>query len=217
MILEFCAENYTDIPKAIQAGASRVELCDNLAVGGTTPSLAVIQKSVTYAQAHQIQTAVMVRPRGGNFVYDETEFDMMQQDLQFIIEFGAEAAVFGCLAENHFIHEEQTKTLIEICQQAGIDSVFHMAFDLIPKNQQLDQLDLLIKLGCTRLLTRGTKSGSALDHLDWLDQLIDHADGRIEILVGGGITHADIDHLQHRLKTDQFHGTKIVPFDSVPD
>ena len=82
MNLEFCAENFTDIPKAIQQGATRIELCDNLAADGTTPSYAVINHAVKYANQHHVTVMTIIRPRGGNFVYTEDEFEIMKKDLQ---------------------------------------------------------------------------------------------------------------------------------------
>lgn len=81
MIKEFCAENFTDIPTAIQNGATRIELCDNLAVGGTTPSTGVIEETITYASEHSIPVMTIIRPRGGNFVYNDIELKIMHTDL----------------------------------------------------------------------------------------------------------------------------------------
>ena len=79
-LYEFCAENITLLEKAFQAGARRVELCDNLAVGGTTPSYAVIKEAVKLAKDYQAKVIVMIRPRGGDFVYSEQELDIMLED-----------------------------------------------------------------------------------------------------------------------------------------
>lgn len=209
MILEFCAENFTNVPKAIEQGAQRVELCDNLAVGGTTPSYAVIHHTVRYAHNHGATVVAMVRPRGGNFVYDTNEFEMMKQDLEIIKSLQADGVVFGCLTEAGRIQREQTKTLLEISD--GLETTFHMAFDAIPKEAQKEELDWLIEQGVTRILTHGGRGGSIFDHVDWLKELIDYAAGRIQILIGGGVTHENVTELAGKLPTNQFHGTKIVP------
>lgn len=81
MIKEFCAENFTNIPAAIHAGAKRIELCDNLAVGGTTPSTGVIEETLSYAGEKNIPVMTMIRPRGGDFIYNDTELKIMHTDL----------------------------------------------------------------------------------------------------------------------------------------
>lgn len=210
MILEFCAENLTHIEKAFRAGAHRIELCDNLAEGGTTPSLAVTEQSVIIAKAYEGQIAVMIRPRGGNFVYSDMEFQLMKNDLSYAIESDVDAAVFGCLTESGQIHKQQIAELSAMCKEAGIESVFHMAFDQIPQENQVDSLDILKSMDITRLLTRGAKTGPAIDHLDWLNQLIDAGTPDLEILVGGGVTADQLPELSKQLATDQFHGTQVV-------
>lgn len=209
MLLEFCAENFTKIPEAIESGANRIELCDNLAVGGTTPSYAVINQAVTYAHNHGVTVVTMVRPRGGSFVYNEIEFDMMLQDLEGIKSLQSDGAVFGCLTEENRINRQQTKMLIE--KSEGLETIFHMAFDQIPKEFQKDELEWLVEQGVTRILTRGGLEGPAFDHVDWLEEIIDYADNRIQILIGGGVTHENVEELAQHLGTNQFHGTKIVP------
>lgn len=210
MILEFCAENFTKVPEAIELGADRIELCDNLAVGGTTPSYAVIYQTVTYAHNHGATVVTMVRPRGGNFVYDQTEFDMMVQDVEIIKSLQADGVVFGCLTEENRINREQTKRLIE--KSEGLEKVFHMAFDQIPKELQKEEMDWLVDQGVTRILTHGGLGGPISDHIDWLKELIEHASDRIQILVGGGVTYDNVNQLAEHLQTNQFHGTRIVSF-----
>lgn len=210
MILEYCAENFTKIPKAIEQGAQRIELCDNLAAGGTTPSYAVIHQAVQYAHIHGVTVVTMVRPRGGDFVYDETEFEMMKHDLEIMKTLQSDGSVFGCLTEEGRIQRDQTKTLIKISE--GMETTFHMAFDTIPKEFQKEEMDWLVEQGVTRILTHGGIGGDIFDHVEWLQELIKHADGRIQILVGGGVTHENVQALADVLPTTQFHGTKIVPF-----
>ena len=114
MLLEFCAENFTKVPEAIQLGATRIELCDNLAEGGTTPSYAVIEQTVKYVNNHGASVVTMVRPRGGDFVYSDVEFEMMKKDLLIIKELGSHGLVFGVLTKDNRIDRERTKELIEL-------------------------------------------------------------------------------------------------------
>ncbi len=210
MLLEFCAENFTKVPEAIQLGATRIELCDNLAEGGTTPSYAVIEQTVKYVNNHGASVVTMVRPRGGDFVYSDVEFEMMKKDLLIIKELGSHGLVFGVLTKDNRIDRERTKELIELSGDS--QTTFHMAFDEIPKNNQKEELQWLIEQGVTRILTHGGLGGSVYDHIDWLTELIQFANGRIEILVGGGVTYENWEDLAKRISTDQFHGTKIVKF-----
>lgn len=210
MLLEFAAENFTDIPKAIELGVGRIELCDNLAAGGTTPSYAVIEHSLAYAKKHQVPTAIILRPRGGNFVYSADEFEMIKKEMIVAKLFEAEGVVFGCLTTEGRINRPQITELLAMKGQ--METVFHMAFDFIQREHQKEELDWLVQQGFTRILTRGGQVGSASDHIEWLQELIAYADGRIEIIVGGGVTHENYQELANVLKTDQFHGTKIVDF-----
>ena len=114
MILEFCSENFTNIPKAIEQGATRIELCDNLAVGGTTPSYAVIEQAVQYAHEHDATVMTILRPRGGNFVFTPAEFNIMKKDLEVIKQLNSDGVVLGALTDDSRIDRAQTK---ELCKQ----------------------------------------------------------------------------------------------------
>lgn len=96
MLYEFCAENFERVPAAIEAGAGRIELCDNLAVGGTTPSAGVISATVSYAHEHDARVMCMIRPRGGDFHYNQDELHMMEMDLGLAVSAGVDGLVFGC-------------------------------------------------------------------------------------------------------------------------
>ncbi|MDN6161391.1 MAG: copper homeostasis protein CutC [Atopostipes sp.] len=208
MILEFAAENFTKIPEAIELGIDRIELCDNLAEGGTTPSYAVIEHTLEYAKRHDVETAIILRPRGGDFVYTDDEFEIIKKEMIVAKLFEAEAVVLGCLTEEGRIDREKITELMSM--KGNMDTVFHMAFDRINKENQKEELDWIVEQGFTRILTRGNESGNAEDHLEWLKEIIDYADGRIEILVGGGVTHKNYKELAKVLNTDQYHGTRIV-------
>jgi copper homeostasis protein len=208
MILEFCAENFTKVPVAIAQGAQRIELCDNLAESGTTPSYAVIEQTIKYAHAHQATVATMIRPRGGDFIYNEDEFEMMKQDLIRAKKLNTDAVVFGCLNEAHRIHRTQVKKLVAL--SGDMATVFHMAFDEIPRASAKEEMEWLIAQGVTRILTHGGRTGTVFENEEWLREMIAYANGRIEILIGGGVTSENYEELAARLPTNQFHGTKIV-------
>lgn len=208
MILEFCSENFTNIPKAIEQGATRIELCDNLAVGGTTPSYAVIEQAVQYAHEHDATVMTILRPRGGNFVFTPAEFNIMKKDLEVIKQLNSDGVVLGALTDDSRIDRAQTKELLELSGE--METVFHMAFDHIPTAFQKEEIDWLIDQDVTRILTHGGLGGTVFDHADWLKELIAYADGKIEILIGGGVTYENKKELAEIFSVDQFHGTKIV-------
>ena len=209
MIYEFCAENVTNLEKAMQAGARRIELCDNLAVGGTTPSYGVIKAAVELAKPYNVTVMTMIRPRGGDFVYNDLEMEIMLEDIQMARSAGTHGLVFGVLTTANKIDYPKMEKLLKASQ--GLEVVFHMAFDAIPKEQQFSTIDWLIEHGVSRILTHGGVATEPIqNHFLWLNTLIKHAAGRIEILPGGGITVNNRDEIIANLGVNQLHGTKIV-------
>ena len=209
MIYEFCAENVTDLEKAMQTGARRVELCDNLAVGGTTPSYGVIKAAVELVGPYHATVMTMIRPRGGDFVYNDLEMKIMLEDIQMARRAGTHGVVFGALTVADKIDYPKMEKLVEAAQ--GLEIVFHMAFDAIPKEQQFSTIDWLIEHGVNRILTHGGVATEPIqNHFLWLNTLIKYAAGRIEILPGGGITVNNRDEIIANLGVNQLHGTKIV-------
>ena len=209
MIKEFCAENYTDIPKAIQAGAGRIELCDNLAAGGTTPSMGVIEEVLAYAGEKHVPVMTMIRPRGGNFVYNDIELKIMENDLIHAKNAGTDGVVFGCLTEDNEVDEEALEMLLGSSE--GVLTTFHVAFEELPKEEQFKTIDWFSRLGIDRILTHGGPLTSTIeDNLPHLKELIDYAAGRIIILPGGGINAENAERIAKTLGVNELHGTKIV-------
>ncbi|MDO4668053.1 MAG: copper homeostasis protein CutC [Streptococcus sp.] len=209
MLYEFCAENITDIEKAMQFGARRIELCDNLAVGGTTPSYGVIKEAVKLATSHQTSIMTMIRPRGGDFVYSDLELKIMKTDIEIARLAGSQGVVFGCLTATNEI--DRSKMLSLLKESEGLEVVFHMAFDAISIEKQFEEMDWLIQQGVKRILTHGGVATKPIQcHLNHLNRLIEHAKQRIEILPGGGINLQNRDEIASKLGVNQMHGTKIV-------
>ncbi|MBO1299739.1 MULTISPECIES: copper homeostasis protein CutC [unclassified Enterococcus] len=210
MIKEFCAENYTLIPLAIAKGASRIELCDNLAVGGTTPSTGVIEEVLSYASEKSVPVMTIIRPRGGDFVYNDIELKIMHTDLIESKKLGTDGVVIGCLTPSGWLDEEALEVLIDSAE--GLQITFHMAFDAIPQERQFEAIDWLVEHGVHRILTHGGAAGTNIEeNLEHLKQLIAHANGRIIILPGGGITSENAQAVADALEVHEVHGTKIVP------
>ena len=209
MIYEFCAENVTNLEKAMQAGARRIELCDNLAVGGTTPSYGVIKAAVELAKPYNVTVMTMIRPRGGDFVYNDLEMEIMLEDIQMARSAGTHGLVFGVLTSANKIDYPKMEKLLKASQ--GLEVVFHMAFDSIPRDKQFEALDWLAEHGVKRILTHGGPASETIqEHFSWLKELVAYADKRIQILPGGGITTQNRDDIVAELGVDQLHGTKVV-------
>ena len=209
MIYEFCAENVTLLEKAMQAGARRIELCDNLAVGGTTPSYGVTKAAVELAANYDTTIMTMIRPRGGDFVYNELEIAIMLEDILLTAQAGSQGVVFGVLTADKKLDKPNLEKLIAASK--GMEIVFHMAFDELSDEDQLEAIDWLSQAGVTRILTRAGVSGDSLEkRFAHYHRILEHAKGKIEILPGGGI---DLDNRQtfiDQLGVTQLHGTKVV-------
>lgn len=211
MIKEACVENFVTVPKNIAAGASRIELNNNLQVGGTTPSFGVIKKTVEYAHGFQVPVVVMIRPRGGNFIYDTTELDMMKSDIQIASLLGADAVTFGCLTEQYLLNKVQMEELCSLATSLGLDVVMHMAFDHITESDQKNAIQSLIKMRVKRILTHGGNLQQPIEaNIDHLKKIIAWANNQIEILPGGGINASNATLVADKLNINQLHGTKIV-------
>ena len=209
MIYEFCAENVTLLEKAMQAGARRIELCDNLAVGGTTPSYGVTKAAVELAANYDTTIMTMIRPRGGDFVYNDMEIAIMLEDIRMTAQAGSQGVVFGALTADKKLDKANLEKLITASK--GMEIVFHMAFDELSDEDQLEAIDWLSQAGLTRILTRAGVSGDSLEkRFAHYHRILEHAKGKIEILPGGGI---DLDNRQtfiDQLGVTQLHGTKVV-------
>ncbi len=209
MIYEFCAENVTLLEKAMEAGARRIELCDNLAVGGTTPSYGVTKAAVELAANYDTTIMTMIRPRGGDFVYNKLEIAIMLEDIRLTAQAGSQGVVFGALTADKKLDKPNLEKLIAASE--GMEIVFHMAFDELSDEDQLEAIDWLSQAGVTRILTRAGVSGDSLEErFTHYHRILEYAKGKIEILPGGGI---DLDNRQtfiDQLGVTQLHGTKVV-------
>ncbi|MEH7885096.1 copper homeostasis protein CutC [Bacillus sp. JJ1609] len=209
MLKEVCVENFTNIPKLIANGAGRIELCDNLIVGGTTVSHGVAVVAINYCHGKNIKVMTMIRPRGGNFIYSKEEKEMIKRDLVHLKELGTDGVVLGCLNDTGWIDEEAMVTLLDLAN--GLEVTFHMAFDQISPGNQFKAIDWLVGHGVNRILTHGGPLDTKIeDNLVRLKEYIDYADGRIIILPGGGITNKNLHSITSAINIREVHGTKIV-------
>lgn len=218
---EFCAENFTLVPAAIAAGAARIELCDNLAVGGTTPSAGVMERTVDFAHLHDTVVMAMIRPRGGDFVYTEEELSIMEADIFSACEAGVDGIVLGCLRScedgTFALDVPALERLVTVAEHAAdafemeLELTFHMAFDALPQAAQPEAVHTLASLGFSRILTHGGLAGTPINqNLGHLQELVDCAGEDIIILPGAGITWENAEDVASALGVHEVHGTKIV-------
>ncbi|MGY3778872.1 copper homeostasis protein CutC [Isobaculum melis] len=209
MIKEVCLENFTHVKSAIEKGAHRIELCDNLAVGGTTVSYGVMKQTIRYAQNKNIPVMAITRPRGGDFVYQKDEIEMMLADIQMAKQLGVSGIVLGCLQADGWLDEAANQQLLAAAE--NLEITFHMAFDAIPENKQLAAIDWLAQQGVHRILTHGGPTGSAIEeNFERLKKTIQYAGNRLIILPGGGITNENAPAIAEALQVKELHGTKIL-------
>ena len=208
-IYEFCAENVTNLEKAFKAGAQRVELCDNLAVGGTTPSYGVIKAAVELAKYYHAKWTVMIRPRGVDFVYSQQELAIMLEDIKCASDLGVDGVALGALTSENQLDTEALKTLLDASR--GLEVTMHMAFAQIPKADQLSAIQWHKDHGVPRLFTRAGTPETALDlRLKRYADLVGLAEGQLEILAGGGISLDNRDQFLAIPGLEQVHGTRVV-------
>ena len=182
MLIEICVEGVDGAVAAERGGADRVELCASLMEGGITPSLGTVRATVG---AVRVPVYVMVRPRGGDFLYSALEFASMLDDVTALRETGAAGVVFGCLTADGRVDEERTRALTERVRPLSV--TFHRAFDMT--DDPGAALEALIRCGVDRVLTSG-QAPTALAGLPVLRRLAAQAEGRI-VVMGCGALRAD--------------------------
>ncbi len=185
---------------AYDGGASRLELCAAMDVDGLTPSRELIVAAREYFARPGV--LVMIRPRAGNFFYTDAEREIMQEQMTMAAECGADGVVFGLLDEKRNIDFTALAKLMRHCQNLKLQTTFHRAFDATPN--KFDALENLIDSGVDRVLTSGTTwgdGGGALDGIAPLNELIERAAGRIEIVIGGGVSPQNAAEILRQLST----------------
>jgi copper homeostasis protein len=198
-ILEVCAGSLTSALNAQAGGAHRIELCDNLDEGGTTPSPGVIIQAVRLLT---IPVFVLIRPRPGDFIYSDAEFGAMKEDILFCKTHGAKGVVLGILKADGSVDTERTGELVELARPMKV--TFHRAFDLTAEPFQA--LEDIISLGIERILTSGQAS-NAIDGADLIKQLNNRSNNRIIIMPGSGITEKNVTELIRITGAMEIHGS----------
>lgn len=207
MVIEICANSAQSSIEAQRGGAQRIELCAGIPEGGTTPSwgeMNVTRRSI------DIRMNVIIRPRGGDFLYTDEEFEAMKLDIQAARQAGADGVVFGCLESDGSIDMSRNGELMSLCK--GLSTTFHRAFDVC--SNPLQALEQIIELGFDRILTSGC-CATALEGAQFIRQLILRADGRIIIMPGCGVNEQNIAQLAQITGAREFHSSSRSRIDSL--
>ena len=199
--IEIACFNLESALIAQKAGADRVELCADMSVGGVTPIIETIKKA---RENLTIDLYIMIRPRGGNFVYSEAELEQMKMEIETIKKLDVNGFVFGILNEDKTIHIEKNIALVELAKP--LSCTFHRAFDEVLDYEQA--LEDVISCGFSTILTSGTFS-NVIEGKDVLRQLVIQANNRIEIMPGGGLRSTNISELYKLVKANWYHSSAI--------
>jgi len=203
MIKEACVETFEEAQKAEQQGASRIELCSDLANDGLTPSPELMQKTCA---ALKIPVMVMIRPRAGNFVHSKEEINQMKTDIDRAKKAGAAGVVFGLLTSENKIDVENTLLLVEYAHPLPV--TFHKAIDGL--ENPVEGVEALKKIsGIKRILTSGGKP-TAMEGLENLKKMLQIAGGNPIIMLAGKVTDKNVEELQQLTGATEFHGRRIV-------
>lgn len=204
--IEICANSVGSCLEAQKGGAYRVELCAGIPEGGTTPSYGEIAVA---RELLNIKLNIIIRPRGGDFLYSDVEHKTMLHDIEIAKKLGVDGVVIGCLKADGTIDMERNRELIAAAE--GMSVTFHRAFDMC-KNP-FESLEQIIALGCDRLLTSGQQP-TAIEGISLLSQLVEKAGDRIIIMPGSGVNEDNIAILADKTKAKEFHFSAREPIDS---
>ncbi|HJE86164.1 MAG TPA: copper resistance protein [Levilactobacillus hammesii] len=205
LLVEPLLENYPQLPAAVEAGAKRVALADNLAVGGTTISKGVMGEAVRYAHEHQVTLDVVIAPRGGHSPYDDVEIKMMEADLLEAQQLGVDGAIFGALTLQHQLDQEALSPLIAAA--GGMTLTFSTAFDQIRPQDRGVAVDWLANQGFDHILSTGLANEDRLEDWTMTKRLTDSVG---LTLVPAGVATNEVKKFADQLGTNLFYGKKVL-------
>lgn len=200
--LEIACFNLESVIIAQQNGADRIELCANMKEGGTTPDFSI---TATARKELIIDLNVMIRPRGGDFVYSDTEFEQMKTEIIQFKKLKVDGFVFGILNKDGSVNKEQNGELVALANP--LPCTFHRAFDVVKDVYQ--SLESVIECGFTTILTSGQEK-NVVEGVDVLAALVKKANNRITIMPGGGLRSSNIDLLKQKTNAIFYHSSAIV-------
>ena len=199
MQVEICCNSILSACNAKEGGAYRIELCQALGEGGTTPSVAAIEYCVNELN---LQTRVLIRPRGGNFVYNDAEMKVILRDIELANKLGAHAVVIGFLTPEGDIDVVKTRMAVDAASGMGI--TFHRAFDECSNPEEA--LEQIIDCGCHKLLTSGCKP-TAWEGREMLQKIVRQSAGRIDIIAASGIVPENASQIIETTGVNEIHGS----------
>ena len=199
--LEIACFNYESALLAQENGADRIELCENMQLGGTTPNYIL---AVKVREKLSIKMHVIIRPRGGNFVYTDDEVVEMKQEIKQFKKLGVDGFVFGILNEDRSVNKKQNQELVNLA--SPLSCTFHRAFDVVANMKQ--SLEDIIECGFKTILTSG-QGPTVEEGIFDLEKIQKWANGRIEIMPGGGLRSSNIKLLQDQLEPTFYHSSAI--------
>jgi len=203
---EICANSVASCKAAQEGGADRVELCSGIPEGGTTPSFGMIRKA---RESISIGLNVIIRPRGGDFLYSKDELEEMIYDIRTAKDLGADGLVFGCLTKDGYVDKAAMSKLMEAAE--GLPVTFHRAFD--HSSDPIQALEDIIDLGCVRILTSGCRP-TAMEGVSLLAELVKAAGERIIIMPGCGVNEGNIADIARLSGAREFHFSAREPVES---
>lgn len=205
--LEVIAFNIQSVIAAGKSGAYRIELCDNPGEGGTTPSYGMIK---TAREKTSLQLYPIIRPRGGDFLYSDEEFEIMKKDILLCKALQCDGVVTGLLQADGSVDNERTAQLAEAAYPLGV--TFHRAFDRVAN--PFEALETVINCGCERILTSGLKP-TAPEGADTIAELIRQSNDRISIMPGSGVRADNILNLAKQTQAFEFHSSARINIPSA--
>lgn len=197
--IEIATSDFPSTKAAVQGGADRIELCDNLSEGGTTQSYGTIKLC---REKLQVALFPIIRPRGGDFLYSSDEYEIMLRDMKMCKDLGCDGVVIGLLNADGSIDIARTKKLVDLAYP--LEVTFHRAFDRC--RDPFEALEQLIEIGCTRILTSGQQP-AAPDGADLIAQLVKKAEDRIVVMPGSGVRKENIKSLAEKTGATEFHSS----------
>ncbi|HEX4877084.1 MAG TPA: copper homeostasis protein CutC [Chitinophagaceae bacterium] len=198
-LIEIATSDFTTTQSAVEGGADRIELCANLAEGGTTPSIATIKKC---RELFSVQLYPIIRPRGGDFLYSNNEYEIMLEDVKLCRQLGCDGVVIGLLNSDGSLDLARTAKLVETAYPLGV--TFHRAFDRC--KDPFEAMEQLIELGCERILTSGQQP-TVNEGMELIAELNKTADERIIIMPGSGVRADNIKMLAEKTGCTEFHSS----------
>jgi copper homeostasis protein len=198
-IIEIATTDFITTKTAVEGGADRIELCAALTEGGTTPSAGMIKQC---RQAFDVQLFPIIRPRGGDFLYTEDEFEIMLHDVKLCRDLGCDGIVTGLLKKDGSIDKKRTEKLVQAAYPMEVS--FHRAFDRC--KDPLEAMEQLISIGCQRILTSGQQP-TAPQGIDLIAELVKVAADRIIIMPGSGVRKENLKELALKTGATEFHSS----------